>query len=431
MLLSPDPSFTLDRSVGLGDTPGYGDLDDFSFEWFQEEDPPSESQSVRNNTIDYSNVATASSAPSSGLSVTSFGELKRFQRKKVPQYLDPVSTTAALAMESTPSHTAKRLSGPLVSIHESSPTPPQVRGKLRKYASLDFDLDMIVPFNQGGSDSDSDSPTLEKTPTVVRTAPLAHLPRWSPLRNFKFPRSTPASSHAASPNDNFLSLNDTPVSAPKKLVKKARTPVIPVVPPAQQQHEYPDLPSGVQQIGNGIGYTFSRSPSQPVGPSERPSTTDSAYTATLRRSSSMLPANSRYGNLTVLPRLLRNKKRGNDSSQEKTSLAKPLDDADDLELSMRETYGSSWDLHSTGAAVRSATGLGFGLTPKPPSASLFGSTASLVTPLKPAISGSVYPKTSTPAGVYRDGARGEPLFPGSTLRLVTPTTTQHNSLRLL
>ncbi|TCD71415.1 hypothetical protein EIP91_010121 [Steccherinum ochraceum] len=341
-------------------------LDEFIFEWqdADKETRPSpqslsSSEAVENSDLTANPAVRPSGsfprAPSSSLSVTSFGELKRYRRVKVPKLEDVKIPSIPDATEMTPSPVQRRQSGPPLSFKES--TPPR-RGRLRKFASLDFDLDMIVPLSEEEADSDSDAHSLDKTPTASRTAPLAHLPRWSPLRSFKFSRpGTAPSPSTPATNGNFLALGNTPISTPRKLIKRTKTPVVP-----STQQPIRGLPHGVEQIGNGIGFTCARSPSQPLPTfesSNKPNTPKESVS--LRRSASLRPAISRYGKLTLLPRMLRNKRSGSSSIDHNVPLIEEPHRPDELEASMKETYESSWDLNSTGAAVRSAAGLGFGL----------------------------------------------------------------------
>lgn len=193
--------------------------------------------------------------------------------------------------------------------------------------------------------------------------------------------------------------------------------------PHTQQQLISSLPNGIEQIGNGIGFTYTRSPSQPLVTPDATNPIPAQSTAAPRRSLSLIPTSARYGSLAVLPRLLRNNKRGNideDSQVAGTS----QDGVDELETSMRETYGSSWDLNSTGAAARSAAGLGFGLSSGHPTSSLLRSNSHLASPIQGVAGEDFFSTTSTALGTHPREPLGGVFFSGSTLRLVTPTTTQ-------
>ncbi|THH31622.1 hypothetical protein EUX98_g2572 [Antrodiella citrinella] len=354
------------------------DLDDFSFQWTKDdaETPTThvQKQLVGDAGTPVPITSQQASASAASLSVTSFGELKRFQRARAV---------------------------------------PRQSGQLRKYASLDFELDTIVPLSQDGSDSGSED-SRYMTPTGSKTAPLAHLPRWSPLRNFRFPRSTTASSRSG--KTNFSPLDETPVPAPKKLVKKSRTPIV------TSPEAIAGLPRGIEQIGSGIGFTYTRSPSQLLAPSDIANSPPSSGGALPKRSLPISHSPSRLGGL--IPRLLRGRKR-DDAGVAATDTRS--DYSGDLEANMRDTYGSSWELNSTGAAVCSAAGLGFGLGGGS-STGLLGNNSIMGSWSAGGRDGNVYPEICPVTGSLHDGYQENALFPGPTLRLVTPSMSGQSTL---
>lgn len=193
------------------------------------------------------------------------------------------------------------------------------KGRLRKYASLDFELDTIVSLSQhsenitagsGGihglgtryhEDGDEDETEADRR---TKSLPLTSLPLWSPLKSFRFPRSqAQVPDLQVTPTSSGITGYSPLSSQMNKLRKKIRTPLtdhlnvagtgaatIPMNqdPSSAKPQPQPilDLPSGLEQIGHGIGYTFVRSStSLPPGRNETglPRKDSVEFTSTPRR----------------------------------------------------------------------------------------------------------------------------------------------------
>ncbi|CCM03719.1 uncharacterized protein FIBRA_05865 [Fibroporia radiculosa] len=215
-----------------------------------------------------------------------------------------------------------------------SPQSPKKLGTLRKYASLNFDLD-----------------TLESAPASGRVNPMGVA---SPLSSHQLRKSQ---SIYASP------FTQSPAGGRNKLRKKARPESTPI--PAFMQYPIPDLPPGIERIGNGIGYTRRANPVH------------------ARLSISTLTPRSCHGIFSGgrLPRVTHkqgSKKTwsGNDADGAGTgSVSVSSDNEDQMDAVMREMYGSRWNLglsasemsHPSGAdprvystLPRASVGLGLG-----------------------------------------------------------------------
>ncbi|KAK7688059.1 hypothetical protein QCA50_008429 [Cerrena zonata] len=332
-----------------------------------------------------SNEHSATSLPSSFL-CTSFGEIKEHRTFNTFDNSQDQSTDD-LGRRNTVAYFPNSL------VSMSTPERTPTRG-LRKYASLDFELDTIVSLTHDGPDSDDEDGEDSRLPIGSRSTPLSYLPRWSPLKGFRFNKPLVASSPLAnSPYQNLTPdfAEDTDIHAgSKKLRKKPRTPrsnSTASLLPSSYAEPLRDLPSGIQQIGSGIGFTFTRSPKIK---NQNPTTGDGSDTP--RRSMSLLPNGSRYQALlsdgfTALPRrLLRATKRS--QTLEKATVGTGLglpdgqEDDEEMEAVMKEVYGSNYSLNFGGDSPPASptrptagpssdrdrsTGLGFGLKASSPS----------------------------------------------------------------
>lgn len=391
--------------------------------------PPIPQRSAQEDT---SQDFSVTSLPSS-FSCTSLGEIK--EPRTYLNFDDSLDKSTLTAEDLSRRNTVGYLPQSLASMSTPERTP--TRG-LRKYASLNFELDTIVSLSHEDSDSDSTSVHNDRPAHGSRSTPLAYLPRWSPLKNFRFIRPQASSSPAThtSPYQNltpeFTALADVNGQPGNKLRRTLRTPrsnSTPLLLPSFAQ-PLPDLPSHVEQIGSGIGYTHTRSPRTLKTNSTSGGESGNLET-TPRRSSSLLPAASRYQSLlsdgfTALPRrLLRAKKRSQNLDSQTLAGEGPgkEEDEDEMDAVMKEMYGSTWDLNLGGHAATTiprapttvgpgtglrAAGLGFGFksssTPPPRLAerlsSLIPGTNRLKVPLDSSVDGT--------------------LAVGSTLRLVSP-----------
>lgn len=322
-----------------------------------------------------SHEVSITSLPSS-FSCTSFGEIKEHRTYTT---FDNTQEQSMPIDDLSRRNTVSYFPNSLVSMSTPERTP--TRG-LRKYASLDFELDTIVSLTQDNSEDEDGEET--RPPIGSRSTPLSYLPRWSsPLKGFRFSRPLASSSPLAnSPYQNLtpdITEDVDVIAGTNKLRKKLRTPrsnSTPLLLPSSYAEPLKDLPAGLKQIGSGIGFTFSRSPKDKNRNSEDGSNTP-------KRSLSLLPNGSRYQALlsdgfTALPRrLLRAKKRSQtlEKATEGTELGIPNEneDEDEMEAVMKEMYGSTYSSNlddspapspirpTAGPSSGRTAGLGFGL----------------------------------------------------------------------
>ncbi|KAL4242873.1 hypothetical protein ABKN59_010838 [Abortiporus biennis] len=266
----------------------------------------------------------------------------------------------------------------------SSVTVNEARGLgLRKYASLNFDSDTIVSLPLSPRDvhrsTDSQdlsycfpmvSPNKASTDSGAKTLPLPALPLWSPLKNLRLPRAQATSSSLALPqysgqsNDEDIHDEDQPSSspfAPNKLRKKTRTPRSSstpnppaTTPPPFNMKPTPilDLPKGIEQIGNGIGFTFpfkrdNADSMTSIIPRSDAATNqlDSEITPKASRSVSFgLLADGFTGNLRrrFVGKNIKAKSSTEDIQGRPVSTGS---EGDAMEAVMKEMYGSTWDLN--------------------------------------------------------------------------------------
>ncbi|KAI0075892.1 kinase-like protein [Panus rudis PR-1116 ss-1] len=379
--------------------------------------PPPLSMKSQEKSFDIAGMSNPSS-----FSCTSFGELKDVTQNALLD-IPSINTTGNLSNRNTVSFNSQAYDSMLT----PEKSPP--RG-LRKYASLDFELDTVISLPNEHSNVPNITEETLADLHGIRTAPLAHMPRWSsPLKGFKFPNRPQTIASPMSPYESLVSDLDSAPPAANKLRKKAPTPrsiSTPVLPLTAEV--IPDLPSGVEQIGYGIGYTR-----KPLPPTPRNSGPPPDATASPRRSISLMPSTTRYQALlsdgfTALPRrLLRATKR----VKSRNSLAKintangEEEEEDGMEAVMKEMYGSNWDLDLGGPAASNSTPLPSRAGATPGSAGLgFGLDSPLSRLRKQAQqrdhtdSGSSLPLSSRGRSRLFDTPLSE-LFPmGSTLRLV-------------
>ena len=223
---------------------------------------------------------------------------------------------------------------------EDTPRAPLGKGLgLRKYASLDFDLDTIVSLDAN----------LSHLTTTADTSGISTPPPLARRRVSFVDAPKPADSQQdspkspGSPDDNpqmsptgWKSLNFGKYTSPNlsgNRLKKKRIASTPVLQNTPQLLEKVDLPAGLEQIGLGIGYT------RPRPPQERPTTTE-----TPRRSVSLGASVARCG--ALLTNLARGKRTiyGPDAKvDEEPDSARASQESDNLDAVMREMYGTAWD----------------------------------------------------------------------------------------
>ncbi|GBE78629.1 predicted protein [Sparassis crispa] len=275
---------------------------------------------------------------------------------------------------------------------QSGAASPPIRrglGTLRKYSSLNFDLDTLAsaPF---GSQDDISRPSPQ--PSNILRKSQSQLNCGSPL-----------------------SLQETPDTSRwrNKLRKKSRPDIslnfvhTPQPPLA--------LPQGVEQIGNGIGYTRRSDPYH---------SRLSIATLTPRTCYALFSG----GRLPSMPAKFEPKEGRNGQRSNHAGVAVmegPNQSEDQMDAVMREMYGSTWnlglsatDLSSAGADPRAyaalgrpCVGLGYGETP-------FGRAHSHAR--------NIAMRETTPTPMVPAELRS--LSPASTLRLVSPSTTPRMDL---
>ncbi|KZT08984.1 uncharacterized protein LAESUDRAFT_568684 [Laetiporus sulphureus 93-53] len=216
---------------------------------------------------------------------------------------------------------------------------PKRFGTLRKFSSLDFDTDTL-----------ESAPSSRQMDSLATNPPVSHQLRKS--------RSSYMSS--------FMQSQST-AGVRNKLRKKTRPESATI--PAYVQHAMLDLPPGIEQIGNGIGYVRR---SKPIH---------------ARLSFATLTPRSCHGMFsgTRFPRLAprhERKKNGNGDYFEHAGsgvsvMGGTRDSEDQMDAVMREMYGSRWNLGTSASELslaggadprvyatltRTAVGLGLGAT---------------------------------------------------------------------
>lgn len=252
------------------------------------------------------------------------------------------------------------------------------KGRLRKYASLDFELDTIVSLSQhsdtittgtggiyGRRSAEEGRGEIERR---TKSVPLTSLPLWSPLKSFRFPRSqaqvldleaTPSSGMTAgSPLSTQMNKLRKKMKPPltDHLTATSATPSTQATSPAKPEPIL-GLPSGLEQIGHGIGYTFIRGSHAPPFPPRSNSNVatnkPSGETLTPRRAMSLRVFPSGSGPSRIIlgdlkEKIFRKRKKScisDTSTTEKGDKEGQGQEQDEMEAMMREMYGSTWDLN--------------------------------------------------------------------------------------
>ena len=205
---------------------------------------------------------------------------------------------------------------------------------LRKYASLDFDLDTVVSLE----------PELERSRQDLRTSGLPN-PRANAgesKRRVSFAEALASTS----PDDLFSpgppALDVAPASPWRNLSKyyspnpnvnklrKRRTESTPVLSATPQLQDPVDLPDGVQQIGLGIGYTRAAGEGK----------SKARLYGAPRRSLSL-----GTGVATKCSALFAGMRKGKAGGQElgAADAARASEESDAMDAVMREMYGSAWN----------------------------------------------------------------------------------------
>lgn len=361
-----------DHSVSLSSNPDTKTLEDVSSK--------ATAATAVNSTPEGSMLSGAGSAATSSTalySCTSFGELrdalKARPSEKFPLPLSPdpdfqtnrahvfsgngdqilADQTPALASRQDVSLEASEIRPSSILLRRESKTPSVAtdlglgaRGLgLRKYASLDFDLDTVVSLepdfaerNRHVLDVSGRSPSGSRS-LITKARRVSFVDAFtSPTDATITPGTTPLDG-VASPWKN-LSKYYSPNPNMNKL-RKRRTESTPVLGTPRVQGKV-DLPPGLQQIGLGIGYTCSRPPGVPR---EK----DGAVT-TPRRTLSLGTGVARCG--ALLSNIKRHTSRGSQggSVAEDREAGRASEESDAMDAVMREMYGSDWN---------SETGVGY------------------------------------------------------------------------
>ncbi|GJE91992.1 kinase-like domain-containing protein [Phanerochaete sordida] len=271
---------------------------------------------------------------------------------------------------------------------------------LRKYASLNFDLDTVVPLEAELAAPESrtilaDPDTLGKPAVPTRRVSFADS-ALSPSDTI-VPGSTNPE-EAASPWKN-LSRYYSPTPNANRLRKK-RNESMPLLETPRLQEKVA-LPDGVQQIGLGIGYTCARTPR--AGPSQPRDAERTPRTRALSVGSSV----ARCGALIAQMRRPKTAPGAPDAGEPKDG-GRESGESDAMEAVMREMYGAAWNPEF---------GVGY----------LGGGTGGAAGGGAPALDRTVSSRRALAGKVYSVDADAEGAvgFFGSTLRLVphTPSPT--------
>ncbi|EKM60579.1 uncharacterized protein PHACADRAFT_167918 [Phanerochaete carnosa HHB-10118-sp] len=205
---------------------------------------------------------------------------------------------------------------------------------LRKYASLDFDLDTVVSLEPDLATSRAHATSGAQAIDADKPAP--------PSRRVSFADAT------ASPADTIVppasTLTDgtptpwkhlskyySPTPNVNKLRKK-RNESMPLLE-TPRLLEKVNLPDGVEQIGLGIGYTRSRPPR--AGPSQGKSQTPRT------RAVSVGSSVARCG--ALLSQIRRTKTSGTQETNDQKQPERASEESDAMESVMREMYGAAWN----------------------------------------------------------------------------------------
>jgi hypothetical protein len=209
---------------------------------------------------------------------------------------------------------------------------------LRKYASLDFDLDTVVsleldPGHNRKTIDNSGTAEASATPSVRSGIPATrHVSFIDALASPEDAAVTPSTvtlDGSASPWKN-LNKYYSPSPNLNKLRKK-RTESTPVLSTTHRLQEKVDLPAGLQQIGLGIGYTY-------AGPPD-PSRDKERDTGHPRRSVSLGSSVARCG--ALLSHIRRPK--GFHAPNEAHQQERVSEESDAMDAVMREMYGDAWN----------------------------------------------------------------------------------------
>lgn len=216
-----------------------------------------------------------------------------------------------------------------------------VRGLgLRKYASLDFDLDTVVSLDT----------RLDRGPLNPKETAGISKRRVSFANAMASPTDTlsPDATPLDAPNSPWRNLSKYYLPNPDiNKLRKRRTESTPVLSTTPRMQERVELPEGLQQIGLGIGYTYNQHPETSKG--------KGIHDGAPRRSLSL-------GATTVARcgALFSNIRRpkgggGQDAGVQQTERASEESDA--MDAVMREMYGSAWN-EDTGVGYHDGGGYG-------------------------------------------------------------------------
>lgn len=199
---------------------------------------------------------------------------------------------------------------------------------LRKYASLDFDLDTVVSLETDLATS--------KAQTISGASGAALIQAPVPTRRVSFLDATTSAADTIVPADGTsspwknLSKYYSPNPNMNKLRKK-RNESMPLLDTPRLQ-ERVALPDGVEQIGLGIGYTAARPPRAGPGTEKEKIT---PRTRALSVGSSL--------SVALLSHIRGRKLGGAQEHQEKKEPERASEESDAMDAIMQEMYGAAWN----------------------------------------------------------------------------------------
>lgn len=279
--------------------------------------------------------------------------------------------------------------------------------RVRKYASLNFDLDTIVSLdldyerdvgksNVLGCGSPPVSPGSRRPRSLATSRRVSFVdtlngdlsitsisaPGSSPIRSDAIPHTVPiggSSSPWSLKNLNQFKLTSPPgqdqsplsLNPQNRLKKKQRASSTPLLLLSSTPHmqEKVALPAGVQQIGLGIGYTYTRphgAPAPtPVSEQDKTAETSPIPAPTLRRAvpsvgtaNAIQRCSALFANL-ALGRHSNGRKTPSQNQVQGESLGeRASEESDALEAVMREMYGASWNAEGSSGYCGGGGGYG-------------------------------------------------------------------------
>lgn len=224
-----------------------------------------------------------------------------------------------------------------------------VRGLgLRKYASLDFDLDTVVSLDtrldRGPMTSESSGPSNPKETAGISKRRVSFANAMASPADTLSPDATPLDA----PNSPWRNLSKYYLPNPDiNKLRKRRTESTPVLSTTPRMQEKVELPEGLQQIGLGIGYTYNQHP----GTSKDKGMHDGAPRRSLSLGATTV---ARCG---ALFSNIRRPKEGGGQDTGIQQTERVSEESDAMDAVMREMYGSAWN-EDTGVGYYGGGGYG-------------------------------------------------------------------------